>query len=92
MATEKRLIDANALIDDWNKIINCMVRDSDGKAPVDFGLVICELSKVPTVDAVEVVRCNDCKYHDRCDLEKLLRNFDHTTEQYCSAGERKDND
>ena len=55
MANEKRLIDANALIKDWNKLTERMVRDEDGKIPVDFGLVIRELSKTPTVDAVEVV-------------------------------------
>ena len=55
MATEKRLIDANALIKDWNKLTERMVRDEDGQIPVDFGLVIRELSKTPTVDAVEVV-------------------------------------
>ena len=46
-----RLIDANALITEWNKLIKRMVKDSDGKTPVNFGLVICELSKAPTVDA-----------------------------------------
>ena len=74
MANEKRLIDANALIDDWNEAIKRMVRDSDGKVPIDFGLVICAVSKAPTVDAVEVVhgrwekaeyngflRCDQCK-------------------------------
>ena len=62
MANEKRLIDANALIEEWNKLANRMARDGDGKIPVDFGLVICELSKTNTVDAVEIVRCQDCKY------------------------------
>ena len=47
----------------------------------------------PTIDAVEVVRCKDCKY--KCDASKfvyqhceltgeVVRNFD-----YCSRGERK---
>ena len=63
MANEKRLIDANALIKDWNKLTERMVRDEDGKIPVDFGLVIRELSKTPTVDAVEVV-------HGRWEMEE----------------------
>lgn len=50
-----RLIDAEALINEWNGLIKRMVRDSDGKVPVDFGLVIREVSKAPTIDAVEVV-------------------------------------
>ena len=86
MTTEKRLIDANALIDDWNKKIKRMVRDSDGKAPVDFGLVICELSKAHTVDAVEVVRCKDCKKEWCYMRQELVANG------FCSEGERKDND
>ena len=66
MANEKRLIDANALIDDWNKAIKRMVRDSDGKVPVDFGLVIREISKAPTVDAVPVEQYEALieKYHE----------------------------
>lgn len=41
---------------------------------------------------VEVVRCKDCKDHDKCEVEDLLRYFDPTSEPYCSVGERKDND
>lgn len=36
----------------------------------------------PTVDAVEVVRCKDCRYYDEC--TNFL--FD---DDYCSRGERK---
>lgn len=57
-----RLIDAEKLIIKWNKLTKRMAKDGDGITPVDFGLVICELSKAPTVDAVEVVRCKDCKH------------------------------
>ena len=45
----------------------------------------------PAVDTGEVVRCKDCKDHDRCEVEDLLRYFDPTSEPYCSVGERKDN-
>lgn len=45
-----RLIDANALIDSWNKVIKHMVRDSDGASPIDFALVISDVSKAPTID------------------------------------------
>jgi hypothetical protein len=55
MATEKRLIDANALIDEWNTLIKKMHKDSDGAYPVDFAVVISAVSKASTVDAVEVV-------------------------------------
>ena len=55
MRNEKRLIDANALIDEWNTLIKEMHKDSDGAYPVDFAIVISAVSKTPTVDAVEVV-------------------------------------
>ena len=91
-----RLIDADALIVEWNKLAKGMARDGDGKIPVDFGLVICELSKTPTVDAVPAVRCRDCKFGDPEDewinctnlYGEPLMPFD----GFCSYGERKDGD
>ena len=45
---------------------------------------------MPTVDAIEVVRCRDCKHHDgiRCFRwnSTIITGFD----DYCSNGERKD--
>ena len=47
-----RLIDADALMDEAN---------SDGA----YGYVDAkQISEAPTVDAVPVVRCKDCKYHE----------------------------
>lgn len=47
----------------------------------------CELAeiieKIPNIDAVEVVRCKDCKEYKYC---FLLPNDD----DYCSKGERKE--
>ena len=52
------------------------------------------LREAPTVDAVEVVRCRDCKYHEDtsiteyehcCLIGKTVRYND-----FCSYGERKD--
>ena len=49
--------------------------------------------EAPTVDAVEVVRCRDCKYHEDtsiteyehcCMIGKTVRHDD-----FCSYGERK---
>lgn len=54
------------------------------------------LREAPTVDAVEVVRCRECKYHEDtsvteyehcCLLSKTVRYND-----FCSYGERKDGD
>ena len=57
MANEKRLIDANALIATLEKIakedrMDCFYLDE----------ITQEIFDAPTVDAVEVVRCKDCKH------------------------------
>lgn len=59
MATEKRLIDANYLV---NKVIrNCQIEE--GGIPLgDFDKHQKILALYPTVDAVEVVRCKDCRW------------------------------
>ena len=52
------------------------------------------LQEAPTVDAVKVVRCRDCKYHEdtpvtgfeHCCLYGLTMRYN----DFCSYGERKD--
>lgn len=41
------LIDKDALIMKWKELVKHMARDGDSKIPIDFGIVICELSKAP---------------------------------------------
>ena len=69
-----RLIDGDALMDEAN---------SDGA----YGYVDAkQISDAPTVDAVEVVRCRDCKhrYSDSwCEYVDDDDNF------YCARGERR---
>lgn len=56
-----------------------------------------EVRKLPTVDAVEVVRCSDCEYWDRNNEARLDRGcyfcscFGGYTRPtfYCAVGERK---
>ena len=93
MANEKRLIDANALTD---KFLRHYTKQ-EKKGNLSF--VACEIkqgfadmvNEAPTVDAVEVVRCEVCKHHDHCEVETFLRYVDRIENPYCSAGERKDN-
>ena len=70
-----RLIDANALIEEAN-------------AEGAYGYVDAfQIANAPTVDAVSVVRCQDCKhrYSDSwCEYVDDDDNF------YCARGERKD--
>jgi hypothetical protein len=72
--------------------------DLDNVKPMDFpsyemdGLdVIRYLNTLPTVDAVPVVRCKDCKHmrtHKRCyTCPKRLGALPDDLMSYCSAGE-----
>ena len=60
-----------------------------------------EIAEIPIVDAVEVVRCRDCKHWDSetwfCDINSAFghHGLDWNTfdeEDFCSYGERKDGD
>ena len=76
MANEKRLIDANALIAEYDRVHI----GEPGKARK-------LIEDAPAVDAVEIVRCQDCKhrYSDSwCEYVDDDDNF------YCARGERKD--
>lgn len=97
MANEKRLIDANALIEEAN-------------AEGAYGYVDAfQIANAPTVDAVEVVRCRECKHHrDKNEQEQqylvedilICTSPDATDDcwnavwpdHFCSYGERKDGD
>ena len=54
------------------------------------------LESAPTVDAVPVVRCKDCKYDGRCMFQSFV--IDNSRDEvpydkntfYCADGERKD--
>lgn len=73
--------------------------DLDKIKPIDFpsiemdGLdVVRYLNILPTVDAVEVVRCKDCKYQNEdgdCDIHDEW--FTRKPESFCCYGERKNN-
>ena len=54
MANEKRLIDAWRLVIDLAKIKKC--------GEYDYEDVLAVIASQNTVDAVEVVRCKDCKH------------------------------
>lgn len=80
---EMRLIDADAL---W------MVTEGDHEYYERF-----EIENAPTVDAVPVVRCKDCKHRDpedhKCDsgaLERAGCIFPVQDDYFCSFGERRE--
>ena len=87
MANKKRLIDANALIEEAN-------------AEGAYGYVDAfQIVNASTVDAVEVVRCRDCKHWHKetlfCDYMpygEAQERVNWYADDFCSYGERKDNE
>ena len=91
LPSEKRLIDANALIKEAN---------TDGA----YGYVDAkQIADAPTIDAVPVVRCRECKYHyweqEPCHGKSVhycklphMRGVEVFKEFFCYYGERKDGD
>lgn len=77
MENEKRLIDANDL---WQKTFVC-----DEVAEVRKFI-----EQAPTVDAVEVVRCDECTKSGCCIIEERLVTA-RAKDRYCGLGERKEN-
>ena len=89
MASEKRLIDAIALkkairAESWKQLRMVQIT-------LDFIDLI--IGEQPTVDAVEVVRCKDCKCDGVCSIQDAMNWTPRTeiTDAFCSYGERKEN-
>lgn len=89
MANERRLIDANALP---------VVTLTDGGYWTKDVVYKLDVDAAPTVDAVEVVRCKDCKYQENCirRVEFMGRNpvmeqntYEYHPLDFCSYGERR---
>ena len=95
MANEKRLIDANALElepDPWGGMngVICLGR-SGGKTMATVQAALKRMiDNAPTVDAVEVVRCKDCKAYDKEVGYCEAMGFTCEVDDFCSYGERKD--
>lgn len=63
MATEKRLIDANALLQKLSRMIDYCKNDNKVCGLTALFQVGDAIMDCHTVDAVEVVRCKDCKHY-----------------------------
>ena len=97
MANEKRLIDADACLHDMCK--RCNIENEGCPCEPADCFIYNVLENQTTVDAVEVVRCKDCKHYKtqkksahwnnstpyccRCTVVKVNPN------DFCSYGERK---
>ena len=103
MANEKLLIDANALIRRLFPIAMNLAKEYGSLGGAVSG-VIGHIYDEPTVDAVEVVRCKECKYYCQdkingviCrhpELDFDIECYDHwintNPDDFCSYGERRE--
>ena len=90
MANEKRLIDANELI----KLMCRACNNECCEEPCEPGecFMYDAINNAPTVDAVEVVRCKDCKYamHDAMFGGYWCGGGKVKADHFCSYGERRE--
>ena len=95
MANEKRMIDANKLLRNYEMWIPQLILPQDQRDKDAIETCIAVLKDQPTVDAVEVVRCKDCKYsfknngHNKkgCPINDASTWMD--DDDFCSYGERR---
>ena len=101
MANEKRLIDAKA----GKKVFSAIAQPAEYKGVIHMVVPISEIEKLPTVDAVPVVRCRECMHwkptgskagNSFSDMEYIggceFTNYCRRESDFCSYGERKDGD
>ena len=89
-----RLISANELMNYINGSIKAMTKIGvavDGEYL--WGLINYAIEDAPTVDAVEVVRCKDCRfrYQDGANF-CLLGSMCMSDEWFCADGERREDE
>lgn len=86
-----RLIDADALKD------KCYITVNGTTISKNNYVMFYEIDEAPTIDAVEVVRCKDCKHryyadnrvpHERTWVCEHFINEEITDNDFCSFGER----
>lgn len=93
-----RLIDADKLLGIYKKWIPQLSSKEDEGDRRGVETCIAVLEDMPTMDAVEVVRCKDCLYsrerygHIECIHGVSYRNTWNKPDFYCAYGERKDGD
>ena len=91
---EKRLIDANDAV---KAVTDIYCGTAGYRARERLWQAVEAIKQVPTVDAVEVVRCMDCAYWDKAKSNKKgflicpASGMEITADDFCSYGERKDN-
>ena len=95
-----RLIDGDVLIEKFNEkadMAECLVDERTAERFATFCALADAVEESPTVDAVPVVRCKDCKH---CDPENYYCDHAMSTaaplrrkpDDFCSYGERRGGD
>ena len=98
-----RLIDADALLKKWQDVLDEKADEKGTVAYITFELFIERLKEEPTIDAVPVVLCKDCKYYYCMECKKPENAatywdkegydtkcyIDVELDHFCSYGERK---
>lgn len=82
-----RLIDADALIES--------IEQGKGKNSIYAQFVRAYTKEAPAIDAVPVVRCKDCKWMEKNVFGGQYCNYRYGNirlDDFCSCGERKDNE
>ena len=86
MENKKRLVDANKLID--------FIDVGHLRHPVELCYSEVDVANIllhaPTVDAVPVVRCRECKYRSKDGCPIIDADIWMDDEDFCSHGERKE--
>ena len=95
--SEKRLIDANALISYMDEC------SKESRFRVYYGYAKSFIDNAPTIDAVPVVRCRECEHwkptgskagNSFSDMEYIggceFTNYCRRESDFCSSGERKE--
>lgn len=89
--TMSRLIDADALLTTM-EVMKCPMENDLDSFMAGMRAVLERICDAPTVDAVQVVRCKDCKKRgtDNCDID--FWRYRQSYSWYCASGERKSNE
>lgn len=84
-----RLIDAKA----GKKRFNAIAQPAEYKGVIHMVVPIREIDKLPTIDAVPVVRCKDCKWrHTKACIYEFIKAVPREDNDFCSDGERRSDD
>lgn len=81
-----RLINADAFLEEARNKLDMQ----DVYLPIHIKELV--IDEMPTIDAVQVVRCKDCKYYDGEYSYPMCWRWEETIEpeDYCSFGEKRE--